>query len=106
MHERLSCPPLEQPHPAVFGDLRQSIDHAPVLPDLDQSGSGGQIAIPDIVPHELEMPHALAGFRIQSEQTIGEQVIAQAVRAVEIECSGTGWHKDQPGFRIERHPGP
>jgi hypothetical protein len=39
MHERLPGPPVEQPHPAILGDLRQSIDHAPILPDLDESGS-------------------------------------------------------------------
>src|SRR6185312_6388406 len=52
------------------------------------------------------MPDALAGFSVKRQQTIGEQIVTQTIRAIKIEGSGAGGHKHQPGFGIECHTGP
>src|SRR5271168_3566836 len=52
------------------------------------------------------MPEALAGSGVQGEQAIGEEVVTEAVRAIEVERGGSRGHVKDSAFEIERHAGP
>ena len=79
---------------------------AAITLDRHQVRRRGKIAIPDVVVDRLKMPHALAGVGLQREQRVGEQVVALAIRAVEIECRRTGGDEDQAALFVEAHAGP
>src|SRR5437667_3479004 len=52
------------------------------------------------------MPDSFACLSIQSNQAICEEIVADAVAAVEIKCGGARWDIDNSALGIERHPGP
>src|SRR6185503_6832919 len=58
------------------------------------------------MPNELEMPHALAGVRLQGNKAIGKKVIADPVAAVEIISSRPSIGKYQASLNVYGHPGP
>ena len=49
---------------------------------------GSRIVVPDIVMHGLEMPQIFAGARIESEQAVGEQIVARAIAAIQFIFGG------------------
>src|ERR1700675_2064150 len=59
-----------------------------------------------MVADTLKMPKALAGFSVQCDQAIREEIVAKAVGAVKIEGGGTGGDKNDAAFGVERHAGP
>ena len=77
--------PVEHIDIALLSDLSDRIDLFPVAADGDQVGWCGQVAVPDIMMHELIMPDALAGIGVQRQQTVGEEVVALSVSSVKIE---------------------
>src|SRR5204863_8660147 len=54
----------------------------------------------------LKMPESFACLSIQSNQAICEEIVADAVAAVEIKCGGARWDIDNSALGIERHTGP
>src|SRR6267143_370731 len=52
------------------------------------------------------MPDSPARPCIQGNQTISEEIVADAIGAVEIKCGGACWDVDNSAPGIERHPGP
>ena len=83
--ERFARPAVEHEDITGLGDLRDCF-HGPAVPrDGDKTRRGGEIQVPDIVPHVLEMPDPPARARVQRQYTIGKQVVADSVGAVEIE---------------------
>src|SRR5205823_6059911 len=64
---------IEDKRKAGFRDLRHSIHQLAILGHLDERGLSGQVVVPKIVVHGLEMPEALACRRIQCDQRISEQ---------------------------------
>src|SRR3954465_3670932 len=74
--------------------------------DGDQYGRGGEIPIPDVMMHGLEVPDAFAGFRVQRQFTISEQIITDAVATVEVKRGRTRRNVNDAGLLIYRHPGP
>src|SRR5262249_60802035 len=52
------------------------------------------------------MPDALAGVRIQTQERVGEKVVAMPVRPVKIESRRTGRREDQPMSLIDNQPRP
>src|SRR5467141_108734 len=52
------------------------------------------------------MPDSPARPCIQGNQTISEEVVADAIGAVEIKRGGACWNIDNAAPGIERHPGP
>ena len=69
---------------AVLRDLRDDVARPAVLRDRDERRRGGEVAVPEVVLHGLEVPDALAGRRAQAEDRVGEQVVAVPVGAVEV----------------------
>src|SRR5258706_15881794 len=54
----------------------------------------------------LEAPGALAGASMERKHEVGEQVVAMAVDAVEIERGGAGGGEDDAVLRVDRDAGP
>src|SRR5437660_477281 len=52
------------------------------------------------------MPDSFACLSIQSNQAICEEIVADAVAAVEIKGGRARWNIDNSALGIERHPGP
>src|SRR6266508_3414088 len=52
------------------------------------------------------MPDALAGVRVQTQQRVGEQVVAMPVRPVKIESRRAGRREDQSAPLIDNQPCP
>src|SRR4051812_6168796 len=76
------------------------------MSDGDQYGRGGGNPIPDVMMHCLEVPDAFAGFRVQRQFTIAEQVIAQPVTTIKVKRGRTGRNVNDAGLLIYRHSGP
>src|SRR3984893_11785132 len=52
------------------------------------------------------MPDSLARPCVQGNQTISEEIVADAIGAVEVKCRRTCWDIDNAAPVIECHPGP
>ncbi len=87
-------------------DLRNGVDLLAVARHGDEARCGREIQIPDIVFDPLKMPDALTGSRIQRQHAVGEQIVADAVRAIEIERRGAGGCEDHPELGIDAEPRP
>jgi hypothetical protein len=61
-----------EPRASVWARL----DPAAVLREGDEGGRGREVAVPDVVLHRLEVPHALAGRRVQAEDAVRVEVVA------------------------------
>ena len=56
--------------------------HQAMEPRLDRLR--GDVHIPDRMMHELEMPLAPAGLQIDTDQTVGEQVVTGPMAPVKV----------------------
>ena len=65
-----------------------------------------EVEVPQIVVHQLLVPHELAGRRIECEQRVGETIAAQARTAVEVGAGRAGRDIHQTVVRIDRHDAP
>ena len=91
---------------AGLGDLRDGIDVMPVPLHGDEAGGGGKIEVPGVVTDALEVPDAFAGAGVEGEHAVGEEVVSNAVGAVEIEGGRAGGGEDHAEFRIDGEAGP
>jgi len=99
--EWLATRPIKEENVPRLCRLRHSINPVAVAHDRDEARRCGEIAIPNVMSHGLEVPHAFASLCVQCDKRIGEQVIAKAIRAVEIVCRRTSGNK-QPVLYL--HP--
>src|SRR5882762_10112494 len=56
--------------------------------------------------YALKMPEAFSGAGVESEQAVGEKVVADAIGGVKIGCGGTGRGVDDAANGVERHFSP
>ena len=56
--------------------------------------------------HGLEVPAPLAGFRVESEDRLGEQALSRAVAAVPVVARGAGCRVGDAQFLVAADPGP
>src|SRR5207249_12334198 len=82
------------------GDLSTAAKHA------DQNRWRRQVTIPDVVPHELEMPYALPRLGFEGDERIAVQVVPDSVGAVVVVGRGARGHEDEAALYVERHPRP
>src|SRR5215471_13574027 len=66
--ERLARHTIEDVEKAEFGWLRDDIHTLAIVLHREEFGSAGEIVVPEIVMHDLEMPQPLARARIQGKQ--------------------------------------
>src|SRR5438477_12838626 len=96
--QRLPRLPLKNEHMSGLGDLSHGVYRTTVPLDGHQVGTGGKIAVPEIVPHSLEMPYALARVSLESQQRVCAQIVARAVSASEVEWGRGRGYEPQPGL--------
>src|SRR5207248_4533964 len=77
---------LEDEQEAVLRRLRDDVDIAPALADGQQLRRLGQVVVPQIVMHQLVMPDAFAGARVERHERVAEQICARTIAAIEIEA--------------------
>src|SRR5690349_4438613 len=58
------------------------------------------------MPDALEVPYSFAGFCVQRDQAVSEQIVTDAIRAVKIKCRRSGGHEDDAALFIDGHPSP
>src|SRR6266478_3363988 len=58
------------------------------------------------MPDALEVPYSLAGFCVQRNQAVSEQIVADAIRAIKIKRSRSGRDEDDAALFIDSHPSP
>src|SRR5579863_8717607 len=56
--------------------------------------------------YALKMPDAFAGFGVECDQTICEEIVADAVCAIEIKDCGPCGYVQDAAFDIKRHASP
>jgi len=54
----------------------------------------------------LEEPEFFAGIGVKGEQRVGEEIVPQAIEAVEIGDRGAGGDEEDAAAQVDRHPGP
>ena len=69
---------------AHFVTLRDGSDRLAVHGDVDERRRRRQVVIPDVVMHELVVPHAFTGSRIDTHEAACEEVVAGTMAAVVI----------------------
>ena len=68
VEERFARLPVEQENEPALGDLCDGIDPCRTARHGHEIGRGGQVAIPEVVVHGLEVPQSFPGRRIEREQ--------------------------------------
>src|SRR4029453_9393747 len=91
---------------AVLRDLRHDVAALAVLRDRDQGRGGGEVAVPNVVLHGLEVPDALAGRGLQAQDRVRVQVVSESVRAVEVVGRRAGPGVDETALDVERESRP
>jgi len=91
---------------AELRHLRDRLDRSAVPLHRDEVGRRGKVPVPHVVPDALEMPDALAGAGVERQHAVGEQVIAVAVDAVEIERRRAGGGEHHRVLLVHRDAGP
>src|SRR5215472_2038470 len=97
---------VEHIEKAVFAGLGHDIYVLPVLLDGGELRRSSLIVVPEIMVNHLEMPNALAGARVEREDTIAEQVVTLAIGAIEIVCGRAGGEIDEAALFVHRHISP
>ena len=104
--ERRPARAVEQEHVTRLGDLGDRVDRPAVAAHGDEVRGCGQVPIPDVVPDELKMPDARAGFRLECDEGVGEQVVPAAVGPIVVVRRRARGHEHEAPVHVERHPGP
>ncbi len=105
--QRLPCHPVEDEEGAHLGDDGNR-RHPPSVArgDVDQRRRGGQIPVPDVVVHELVKPFQPPRQGVDGQERVGVEVLATAIRTVEIGRRGTGRRKEDPALLVHGHVRP
>ena len=85
---------------------RHDVDLLAVPLDLGQLGCGVVVEIPQVVVDVLEVPQALAGPRVEGEETVGEQVGTDAVGSVIVVGGRPGREIGDAAFGVNRDLAP
>ncbi len=104
--KRRSIGSIEEIHKTLFRRLRHRVNVFAIALHREQHGRGGKIPVPDIMTDCLKMPDPLPRLRLQRDQAIGEQIIADPVSAVKIRHGRAGWNVNNSPTGIDGHAGP
>ena len=75
---------VEDEHEPVFRCLRDGVDVLAVAPERHEGRRRGEIPVPDIVAHELEVPHPLARRGFERDERVRKKVVALTIGPVKI----------------------
>ena len=80
-----------------------------VLPSClhgDQLRRRGEVVVPQVVVHDLVVPHALAGARVERDQAVRVEVAADAIGAVVVVGRRAGREVGDAAARVDRDLAP
>ncbi len=83
--QRFAGVAIQHPDETRFCGLGHRVDQAAIALHLDERGSGWEIAIPEVMAYAFEMPEPLARVRLQRQNAVREQIVAEPIGAVKIE---------------------
>ena len=104
--QRLAGDPVEDVDVTLLGNLRQRVDRLAVPLHGKQRRLRRKVAVPYVVMHALKMPKPLARTRIQRQQRVGIEIVAQAVASVKVHHGRTRGHVHNAVRRIQSHACP
>ncbi len=104
--ERFAGRAIEEKQVALLRGLGDGVYLLAVGANRDQRGWRREVAVPDIVMDALEVPDSLAGVRVERQQSVGVEIVADAVCTVEVVDGGARGDVDDAALFIERHAGP
>ena len=84
--QRFASQAIKQEDEALLRSLRHRVHFLAITLHSYERRGGREITVPHIVPDSLKMPQALAGFSVQRNLAVSEEVIAGAITAIKIEC--------------------
>src|SRR5262249_52659925 len=79
---------------------------ATILANGDQAGLGGQIIIPDIVVHDLKLPHQLATRSAKRNDRVSIGIAAQPLAAVVVRAGAASGYEHAVPSDIDRELSP
>ena len=85
---RFACFSIKDEQKTLLGDLHQCLDRLTFHLNINQIWSSGQIVIPNIVVHSLEVPDSLAGLAVQRDDTVGKKIVTATPPTIVI----IGWN--------------
>ena len=100
--DRLAGHAIEQEQQSDLVDRGHGGNGPAALLHVDQRRRAGQIGVPDVVMHDLEVPQVLAGVRVGRDEAGAEQVVARAVAAVLVDRRRAERHVDDAALRRRR----
>ena len=104
--QRFASEPVEEIQIPLLRGLRQGFDALAVARNREERGRGWKISIPDIVVHSLKMPDALTSIRIECEQRVCVEIVAETIAAIEIHYGRARGNIHNAMLRIEGHSCP
>src|SRR5438132_1631961 len=82
--DRLARQPVEDIAEALLAHLSDGLHRLSVNSDVNQVGCTREVVVPQPVVDHLKMPDALAGSRIQADQTLSKEAVAGTMNTVVI----------------------
>ena len=88
---------IEHEHEALLRQLDDGVDPScrPTV-SVTRFGGDGRVVVPQAVMHDLEMPLALAGRRVEADERFAEQVLARPAAAVLVVARRLDRQVEQP----------
>ena len=104
--DRLAGDAIEQKQQPDLVDHRDGGNRPAALLHVDQRGRAGQVGVPDVVMHHLEVPQVLAGIRVGRDEAGAEEIVAGAIAAVLIDRRRAERHIDDAALGIDGDEAP
>ena len=104
--QRRAVGSIEQKQEALLGGLRHGVDRPAVTLHRDERRRRWKIPVPQVVLDRLEMPDPFARFRVEGEQRIGEEIVAESISADEHVHGVRDRHVHDAALRIQAHACP
>src|SRR5690606_9269144 len=71
--------------------------------NVHQDGGDRRVVVPDVMPHELEMPQTATGLDIECDQAGPEQVVARPEATPEVERGRVRRNVDYATLHVRGH---
>src|SRR5690606_12232002 len=104
--QRLARHAIEDEQEAVLRRLRDDVDAPAFVRNGQELRRGREVVVPEIVMHGLEVPEPLARAHVERDETVAEQIRADAIRAVIVVGRRAERDIDDAALDVERHLAP
>ena len=97
---------VEDKQQTVLRSLSHRIDLFPLVGDSQQYRRTRKVFVQQVMVHDLKVPNAFSGCRIQGKHSVGEQVRPVPPTTIEIRLGSLGRHIDDATLFIKRLAAP